>query len=326
MKKITIETGLTARFRARKYGANGELNLDTGWFNNHILDNGLSYVCRKYSSGTAIAGVVIGTGNSAPSDSDLALDSYLAKSSTAQGAASYSKNPDDRSVTSVRTFRFGPGVGTGNISEMGMGLADSGANLGSSSELYSRALIRDSGGNPITITKLADETLDVSWEHTIFAPPNDIIGTFIQNIDGVDVDTSYVLRPGNTYQGIEGVTYDPKFAPTIGSGSQTNDGQTLVGRLGIGAVFESLPSTGSTTTAQGVGSFAFLGSYSEGQFYRDMRLQLGLTNGNFSGGSFNAIKFLVGNYVWAMSLSPAIPKTASKLYTLDMRFSVARRA
>ncbi|KAK6697260.1 hypothetical protein SNK04_014178 [Fusarium graminearum] len=62
------------------------------------------------------------------------------------------------------------GVGTGNLSELGTGT--------SSTNLFSRALIRDPiTGNPVTITKLPDEFMDVTFELRAYVSASDTTGT-----------------------------------------------------------------------------------------------------------------------------------------------------
>ena len=50
--------------------------------------------------------------------------------------------------------------------------------------MWSRALVLDSNGNPMTISKAADESLDVTYAITLQFPPSDVVG--VVNIKGAD--------------------------------------------------------------------------------------------------------------------------------------------
>ena len=141
---------------------------DTGEFKNIVLNTGLD----RMSVGTYISQCNIGTGNSTPVATQTSLDSFLA---SVTSPVSASKASGVQTTTAPyyawqrQTWRFNPGVGTGNISEVGLGW--------SNTNLWNRALVKDLGGSPVTITKLADEYLDVIVELRVYLPST-ISGSF----------------------------------------------------------------------------------------------------------------------------------------------------
>lgn len=162
MLKAKIEVG--ARFKFITSKANGHVSKETAWFNNLVLDAGLD---AMGGGGTAdITHVWVGTGNSTPTPTQTGLDNTLAGTSTTSAG-------DQRGVQTSnlpyyywmrRTFRFDLGVAAGNLSEVGLG--------NDSSALFNRALIKDNSGNPITVTVLSDEFLDVVVELRVYPKTN----------------------------------------------------------------------------------------------------------------------------------------------------------
>jgi hypothetical protein len=141
---------------------------DTGKFKNIVLNTGL----ERMAVGAYISQCNIGTGSSTPVATQTSLDAFLASSIS---PLSGSNTGGVQTTTAPyyawqrHTWRFNPGVGTGNISEVGLGW--------SNSNLWNRALIKDLGGSPVTITKLADEYLDVIVELRVYLPTT-ISGSF----------------------------------------------------------------------------------------------------------------------------------------------------
>lgn len=133
---------------------------ETPEFHNLVLMTGLT----RMGVGAWIDRCCVGTGNSTPVASQVALDSFLASTTTvATGAA----DTGGIQVTTApyywfgrRTWRFAVGVATGNISEVGLGWGNT--------TLWNRALVKDIEGNPTTITVLADEYLDVISEVRVY--------------------------------------------------------------------------------------------------------------------------------------------------------------
>ncbi|WP_312056812.1 hypothetical protein [Acinetobacter courvalinii] len=152
---INIEQQVGARFKLIARKANTEeITQESAWFNNLVLDSGLSQML----TGSWSTLCMVGSGNSNPVASQTQLDAIVASTSTAQGA-----NVGGMQTTVEpyyhwirRTFRFGEGAAAGNLREVGIGWANNAC--------WNRALIRDANGNPTTLTILSDEYLDVVVE------------------------------------------------------------------------------------------------------------------------------------------------------------------
>ena len=274
-------------------------------FTNLILNSGLD---RMAAAGAFIAGCVLGSASSTPVVTDTSITSILGSSTTLQaygvGTANTSTPPYWCSY--YWTFRFIEGVATGNISQVAMAYGTINTTTNAYSGLFSLALVKDSGGTPITITKLADEVLDVTYTLQLFCPSADVTGTI--SISGVNYD--YVARPASA-----------------ASWAANNPINTSAGVLAYPA-----SSTLGTQLTLPSGSYvgnssATYSAYTAGTFYKDLAIYWDLNVGNVSGG-IRCIYIDAGSR-WQIqysktSDSSAIPKDATKRLTLNVRISWGR--
>lgn len=125
-------------------------------FENLITNNGLDLIGRRANCDY----MIISSDNSEPSITDTTINVLAATSTAGTGNRSYDKNVTTAPYwVSIRTVkRFDAGEGTGNIAKIAISHNSEGT------DLFSIALVKDGDGNPITITKLANEILDISYE------------------------------------------------------------------------------------------------------------------------------------------------------------------
>lgn len=300
-----ITAGIAGRFKLEA------VNVETGerrelapWFNNLITDSGLN----AWGTGGILGGCAVGTGSTAPAVSDTALATWRAYSNTVTSnvLGGQATVPYYSSVT--RVYRFAAGTATGNLTELGVCVGSS------TTTLFSRTLIKDGSGNPTTITVLASEALDVTYELRLYAP-------------SADVPHSTVIA-GVTYTGVVRAANVTSF---VSSGYTWSLGNSMVGavdlmqsgyvaRVGNGSIGAITSAPGGTNVdADHVAASA----YSNGSLARSGTLTLGLSQGNVAGGITTAlIPTKMGAY--QISFSPAIPKDATKVLTLGLTLSWAR--
>lgn len=167
---IKSEFKVGARFKLIVKKENGVVCKETPWFDNLVLDTGLNAMGNP-ATNNLISHICVGSGNSTPNISQTVLDNPIARTNTTNGADQVGAN----TVTMPyfyycrRNFRFSVGAAAGNLSEIGLG-----DYLG---DLFNRTLIKDSNGNPATITVLSDEVLDVLVELRVY-PALNFSGTF----------------------------------------------------------------------------------------------------------------------------------------------------
>ena len=311
---MQIHSELSGRFRfdAVKLDENGEEIPGThrvlaDWFDNLITNGGLDRL------GTAGNGNVwnicrVGSGNTAPAITDTQLAAQVASTGT-NFATESGLNQADNYIWRRETYSFAEGVAAGNLAEVATSWTNSSVGI------FSRALIKDTLGNPTTITVLSDETLRVTWE----------IREYYKTTD----DTGTVTLTGNI-----GGTYDwrSRVCNLTAGGNNWNlnsggGGLELFGALSIFHGGDLGPITGSpTSTAQSTGPTPAVAAYVNGTYRRDGTYTIGLTQGNNTAG-IKSIRFgslRLGN-VFQMSFTPAIPKTAADILSLTVGISWARR-
>lgn len=290
--KVTLE----GRIKLEAAKEDGSTRVLADWFNNLILDQGLN----RMGSGTWISAAQVGTGNTAPANSDTGLSAYVAGTSTIQAQSQGANGAAPYYGFILRTFRFAQGAAAGNLAEVGIGWATSGSNL------FSRALIKDAGGTPTTVTVAADEFLDVSYELRCYAPAETTLGPV--TISGTDY--TFVVRPSL-------VTNGSSWAPQITLAvSNTISSQVFYnGAIGAVTAQPSGVSSGvSSCTPQ---------AYSNNSLQQDFQIFCDLNTANLSGG-LSALFFGSTIGAFQCSISPPFNKTATKLLTLNVRVSWAR--
>lgn len=299
--KMNMDVGLSGRYKLMATNSRGQERIVADWFENLILDSGLN----RLGTGGVFDRIYVGTGNSTPVATQTALDTTLASTTDRR---SYTDGYD--SVGSAyafhrSTFRFGTGEAAGNLTEIGAGWA---------SGLFSRALIKDSGGSPTTVTVLSDETLDVIYELRVYFPA-DVVGTVV--ISGVT--HNIVLRPQQI--GYNDANSHWNFQSMLASG-MTGTNEALGGHsaYGPGALGDITLAPGGAYVGYAAGST--VGAYSNNSYERLYRLTFGLTGGSVP---FTNISFQSRMGAYKASFDPPIAKDNTKVLTIDWKISWARR-
>lgn len=278
-------------------------------FKNLILNSGLD---RFMVNDAMITGCILGSSSTVPAVSDTTISNILGSSITRQAIGAGASNTTVLPYYTSRywTYRFIEGKATGNISQVAMAYGSVDTATNTYSGLFSLALVKDSNGTPLTITKLADEVLDVTYTLRIYAPELDITG--VTDISGVAYN--YTVRAA---QAASWTLEEP--SPNV------HDGIAYTGAIG------SLTSAPSGTASNL--SSSTLSAYVAGSFTRDIALLWDLNAGNIGGirsvylslgrvGYRPTVRFQV-EYSNATD-GTAIPKDATKRLTLNYRFTWGR--
>ena len=181
--------GMAGEFRVVVKRADGSTKIDTGYQKNLILNQGLDFFGGD-NGANMMAYCVIGSGNSQPSYTQNKLDTAITGVS---GSSNSTKLDYDASrdgnlykTNSVSKYSF-TGLNNVNISELG--LASTYSNP-STYYLCTRALIKDSSGNPTTITVLSGEILEIYYKLWAVFDTTDKTGT-LNLLDGVGGSVAY---------------------------------------------------------------------------------------------------------------------------------------
>lgn len=279
-------------------------------FNNLILNSGLDRYGAMTGNWDHIEGCILGTSTDEPVVTQTTMSGILGSSTTVQASNdSFASNTTTLPywTKAYRTFRFNTGVATGNISQIAIGWGIS-TSANTYQGLFSLARVRDSGGNPITITKLADEVLDVRYELQIIAPQYDSTGTV--NIGGVAYN--YIARPH--YVQAWRANYP------IRAGNYSTAGMVY----DVGLVAQNTYISGTYSTCEGT----FINPSPAGTFVSTATIYAGLNSGNISGGFRTATLDFYG-HKWQIQYSNAsngsrVPKDATKTMRLNFAISFGR--
>jgi len=283
--------------------------VETDWFSNLILDQGLDRIGAGWNQ--VIAYAQVGTGTIAPAVTQISLETPAGGSTqqTSPNGGIVNSGAPAYETTYTWSFAFAQGAVVGNITEIGVGWAATG------STLFSRALILDNLGNPTSITIVAIDQLTVFYRLKIVPPLSDITGTV--TIGGTPYNyTARVAQAGSfanatwTFWASQiaqaGSLVPPRGALTYGSGSV------------LGAI------TGSPTLASGTSTTSISsGTYTPGSFNRDATVTWSISQGNATGG-IQAIAFNYGvqdSMRFQYRFDTVIPKDNTKTMSITSNIS-----
>lgn len=268
-------------------------------FDNLITNTGLNRIGNQSPGTNNLTGCCVGTGTTAPAFSNTNLTNQIAHTTNLMSITRNTVPASNYSFYRV-TYRFAAGTATGNLTEVGMR-----GDTSPTGALFSRALILDGSGNPTSITVLAEEALDVTYELRLYHPTADVTGTV--NLGGTNYN--YTIRRALSESADFGY---PELALTLARGG-TNPGAYsggLVAATGIPS--GSLASSSAPVAA----------TYTTGNYFRDFTVTFGLTSPTSNIGSVVMITSLG---IYQIAFSPVVPKTSSNIFTLNVRFTWARR-
>lgn len=191
MLELNQNLGIAGEFQVIVRRADGSVRIDTGMQKNLILDNGLKfYLTQKMTNdnaeeeeghyGTMFSGLVVGSGNQEPANTDVKLQSFVAYTSTQRDTEwgktepTEGQHPNFVKVWKRTKFIFG-NINNQNISELGLVARywdkwydDREPRSQKRYLLTTRALIKGNDGHPLTVTVLEGEVLEVIYQINIY--------------------------------------------------------------------------------------------------------------------------------------------------------------
>ena len=293
---INLREECEGYYKIEAVKADGSRRVLADWFPNLILNAGLD---RMGANGDYLNWCQVGSGSTAPATTQTTLVARVAGTNAVQSNTAANSGSAPYFARRTIAFRFALGVATGVLAEVGVGWATTGS-------LYSRALILDALGNPTTITVLADESLDVTYELRMYVWTAETTGSIVLN----GVTHSTVQKSASA------ANWSLAFALMNAGGGPTCSAFT-------GAV--SVAITGSPSGVS-VGDAAIsAAAYTPGALTRTLNITAGLTQWNNALG-IGAIRVSAGWGYWQIGFTPNIMKTASDILTLQVRHSWGRKA
>lgn len=236
---------------------------------------------------------IVGTDSTTVSASDTGLGAQIASTTTIQADTNGAQPSAPYFSWVRRTFRFAQGAAAGNLAEVGIKT--------SGNVLFSRALIVDSSSLPTTLSILADEYLDVTYEFRAYA---DIVDK-VQNIMVNGTSYKVTLRSANVNSAASYQLYG--ISSNMYSGSSYHSFYN--GAIG--------PITGAPSGTSYTHGRTLRGSYLKGSFNRTFIFTAGLNNANFDGGVKSILlQTAQGNF--QAEFNPPLPKNNYMILTIDL--------
>lgn len=300
-----MKVQLKGEFRMVAVNADtGEERLLADWFPNLITNSGLDAIGM---AGNPVYACAVGSGNTPPTVLNSTLQSQVASTNVGGSIGSASAAVSAPYATTLeRSWRFDAGVAAGNLSEVG--IFSYGPVM-----LFSRSLIKDTEGNPTTITVLSNEFLDVSYRLSIYYPESDVTGALLLG----STTHGFTVRPSS-------VTY----ASSYPRGAYAQFNATASAAYVYASPATIGPVTDSPTTAHG---YAIAGvtndTYVPGSYRITGSLNLALDSANWPAG-ISALIFPLERFsgmVYQAQFTPPIPKANTQTLKIDVAVSWGRR-
>lgn len=300
-----MKLGIEGYFRLRVFKADGTFTgKDTGWMHNLITDQGLDALAQQADVMTHFH---VGTSSAAPAVTDTWLGAHQATTTTLVS--------DVNGVVSTTygyrrvTRRFDVGQATGNMSECAVGWS---ATTGTA---FMHELIRDGGGSPISITVLADEYLEFTYELRYNIPAGDFTGTGF--IDAVEYN--YTMRAASctsTYW------WSSRIGKLITVDTGINLHYAYTGNIGAITTVPSGQSGNATASIT-------VDTYNPGDLHRDFVVSADTTQWNVSGGLIRSLTFGCTANRWQAEFAKVsdgtrIPKSGAGTLSMSYKVSWAR--
>ena len=315
MFNTTIKLRGEYKFRAINADT-GEVARETPWIPNLITNQGLDFIGQGNGTHQWTRRCSVGEGNTPPVNSDTALQTFHQYVDRADGTTTPGTSPDYTLKTTTR-YLFPVQTVNKNYAEVGVG-RDSGTGATTGQQLFSRALIVDSGGAPTTFTVLVGEQLEVTYRLWIIPPITD------STYDVVIAGVTYHCRHRAANLPNSGANYYGAYGFNWGNVA-TWDGSLYAGAIGP---ITFLPSGANIGMGNSTRSAA---AYTAGSYTRSFTFSFSTTQGNVPGGGFRSIYYRVLNDINSGSGSPfpcefqvdlgaTLPKDNTK--TMSLTFSI----
>lgn len=272
------------------------------WFDNIITNGGLD---RVGSGGGFLNYCHIGTGTNTETATDTALQSFERSQSSIQSTSYTAQGSAPYYGSKTRTYRFNPPGSNKNYAEVGISWTSTTGNL------FSRARIKDGGGSPTTISVLADEYLDVTYQCRNYP---DALTLEEYSVGGYAID---FLASEVTTANVWGLDI----------GDELDWGNPLDTQW---RAYSSDAAIGAVTGVPTASAFDDInngteGSYSPGTYYKDMTYNAGLNDGPSSGNaSIGGATFNTEYSKYQAIFDPVIPKTNTQTLAITLRYTWAR--
>ncbi|NDY89732.1 hypothetical protein [Ideonella livida] len=270
----------------------GNIKQQLEWFPNVITDAGLN----SMATNSPHPQCHIGTGTATPAVTDSAYSNVAATATSVFSSTSGVTTTAPYYGYTTQTWRFAAGAGTGNLTDVWFGTA---------TVPFSHALFKDSNGNPVTITKTAEDSLDVTYQRRVYVPTEDVVVPV--TVNGVAAGSA-TIRAARCAES----TY---WSGSLAAISMSSNMWNYSGTLGA---ITGTPS--GTVLSMSSANWTYVATtYVANSLSRTWNVTWGLTQGNNATGGFRSI---VHTITGLGTFQVEFPATLNKVSTNVLTYSV----
>lgn len=255
----------------------------------------------------------VGSGTTPPAVTDTQLEAQIVRTNSNGSPPIYSTagtGGTDVDYWWIKTTKvFLPGVGTGNLTEVGI------FNQSTGGTMWCRQLFKDGSGTPVTIVKTSEDELRISYELRLYTMKSTNTSTFtIKSVSRTCTTRAYDVDTANRWGNTGLLSYLGRWDTF----SATPFQNTLYSSSAMPAVLDN--QVGTPTHA----SDASWGSYSSNTYYRDFTMVFSPGVGNVAIGS--AVWGGGNGYIapFITTINPPFLKTDTEKFTFTARLSWGR--
>lgn len=335
---IHVRTGFKGLFRLFKAKVNSEGEEIAGTRRqvaqspNMVVDSGLNVMG---TTPTWFRGCHVGTGTGTTSASDASLQNYVVGIANKISMSLVPvEDGGDVYIRRTAVWRFPQGTFSGeNVTEVGITQGSTNANAAGNSNftLWCRSLVVDSNGDPVAVTVLADEILEVEYECRLYVPTGTVQSQV--NVNGTPTDIEVRAANANSTSQYLRWWYGNNAATTSYIGSNTsfltpgtggNPGVAAGFFVGASSAIGPTINDSPTGTRISSGVTAENSSYVASSHQIEGSYRAGLDDANDAAG-VGALVARSELSLFQIGFSPRLQKTSDDILNVDVVHSWGRR-
>lgn len=159
-------------YRTEILRPDGTVRYDSGLHGNMITDNGLNEI--GYSLGSFLSDCYVGTGTNPPTAGDTSLQNQVMRAASGNRVATNRKQVSAAPYYSEQTCIWTFDAATANVTLGEMGTAGN----NQTNKILTRSLMKDTEGNPTTVTLLVGEVLRITHVLRLYFDMSEKTGSF----------------------------------------------------------------------------------------------------------------------------------------------------
>lgn len=288
---------VAGRFRITGRLDDGRERVLQDWTPNLITNGGL----ERWGTGAILTNCSVGGSSTPPTEFDSALGAFLRQHSSINSEIGSCQTTPPYFSWRRKNFVFNPPGANLAIAEIGVGWGTNGTNL------WSRSLTKDSGGNPLVLSWLSNETLTVTYEARSYPWLDDVPhSTVISGVTYTGIVRPAFIATSSVYRFWDGAQWAAYDSPAGGIGLTVYTG-------GIGAITGAPSGSNASSNVYNTGNAAYvagsLQATGNGGFLP--------SQANLAGG-IGSLMVRPSTVPWQVSFTPTI----AKLNTHTLNFNV----